>query len=216
MSAKKLKQSTVLRDAHIIVTSREIEKALELLQHDINEEVKPKYLSTLKSLEKHAAAIDRLGNEILSNLDPETPELYVKEMETNSSIQDRLSETNFKLTLSIEKYDKNEQVETVSNRSTPTSTGKTSMKIPKISIKPFSGDKLSYQLFKESFEAGVESKEEMSKVEKFVYLRSLLRGKAEQLVNGLSLTGENYATALKLLDERYGDKQGLSTNTLAS
>ena len=64
-------------------------------------------------------------------------------------------------------------------------------------------------MFKESFEAGVESKEEMSKVEKFVYLRSLLRGKAEQLVNGLSLTGENYVTALKLLDERYGDKQGL-------
>ena len=49
----------------------------------------------------------------------------------------------------------------------------------------------------------------MSKVEKFVYLRSLLRGKAEQLVNGLSLTGENYETALQLLDERYGDKQGL-------
>ena len=64
-------------------------------------------------------------------------------------------------------------------------------------------------MFKESFEAGVESKEEMSKVEKFVYLRSLLRGKAEQLVNGLSLTGENYVTALKLLDKRYGDKQGL-------
>ena len=40
-------------------------------------------------------------------------------------------------------------------------------------------------------------------------LRSLLQEKAEQLVNGLSLTGENYETALKLLEERFGDKQGL-------
>ena len=207
--SKKQKQNLAIRDAHITIAKMEIDKALDLLQQNVDEENKPKFMSTQKSLETHASGIDRLSNEILSSLSPEEPEHYVTEMEKNSTIQGSISETIFKLVLSIEKYDKSEQTETRSNHSTPSTNGKSSMKIPKITIKPFSGDKLSYQLFKESFEAGVESKEEMSKIEKFVYLRSLLQGKAEQLVNGLSLTGENYETALKLLDERYGDKQGL-------
>ena len=210
--SKKQKQSVALRDAHITIAKMEVNKALELIQLNVDKETKSKFMASQKTLEKHATSIDNLSNEILSNLNPEEPEQYVSEMETNSIIQGTLSETIFKLGLSIEKYDKQDRTEIASNHSTPllsATSGKSSMRIPKIAIKPFSGDKLSYQLFKESFEAGVESKEEMSKVEKFVYLRSLLRGKAEQLVNGLSLTGENYVTALKLLDERYGDKQGL-------
>ena len=183
------------------------------MKNTVDEENKPKFVAFQKTLEKHSTEIDTLSNEILSNLNPEEPEQYVSEMEKNSNIQGILSETIFKIIFSVEKYDKHDRTETDSHHSTPSTpssaaSGKSSVKIPKIIIKPFSGDKLSYQLFKESFEAGVESNE-MSKVEKFVYLRSLLRGKAEQLVNGLSLTGENYETALKLLDERYGDKQGL-------
>ena len=186
--SKKQKQNAALRDAHITIAKMEIDKALDLLQHNVDEENKPYFMSTQKSLETQAAGIGRLSNEILSSLNP--PEHYVTEMEENSTIQGSLSETIFKLVLSIEKIDKNEQTETRSNHSTPSTNGKSSMKIFMITIKSFSGDKLSYQLFKESYEAGVESKEEMSKVEKFVNLRSLLRGKAEQLVNRLSLTGE--------------------------
>ena len=155
--SKKQKQNLALRDAHITISKLEIDKALDLLQHNVNEETKPKFMSIQKTLETHAAEIDRLSNEIVLSLNPEEPVSYVKEMEVNSTIQGTLSETIYKLVLFIEKFDKREQAETVSNHSTSSSTTmKPSMKIPKITIKPFSGDKLSYQLFKESFEAGVE------------------------------------------------------------
>ena len=80
--SKKQKQSVALRDAHITIAKMEVNKALELIQLNVDEETKSKFMASQKTLEKHATSIDNLSNEILSNLNPEEPEQYVSEMET--------------------------------------------------------------------------------------------------------------------------------------
>jgi hypothetical protein len=41
----------------------------------------------------------------------------------------------------------------------------------------------------------------------FNYLKSLLKGTASLTIAGLQLSAENYDTAVKLLEERFGNKQ---------
>ena len=47
----------------------------------------------------------------------------------------------------------------------------------------------------------------MSDIDKFLYLRGLLRGKALSTIAGLKLTSENYGEAKELLRARFGDEK---------
>jgi hypothetical protein len=55
-----------------------------------------------------------------------------------------------------------------------------------------------------------------SDVDKFNYLKSLLHGSAAETINGFSLTKENYCEAIKLLKERYGNKQVVISSQMDS
>ena len=55
----------------------------------------------------------------------------------------------------------------------------------------------------------VDSNEMISDVEKFNYLLRFLKDKALSSVKGLTLSNENYAQALNLLKERFGNPQVL-------
>ena len=47
----------------------------------------------------------------------------------------------------------------------------------------------------------------LSNIEKFSYLQSLLVGKAQEAIAGMSLTDANYTAAVDLLQCRFGDKE---------
>ena len=49
----------------------------------------------------------------------------------------------------------------------------------------------------------------LSEVEKFNYLKSLLQGQPANSISDFSFTGENYKEAIRLLTDRYGNKQVL-------
>ena len=53
-------------------------------------------------------------------------------------------------------------------------------------------------------------------MDKFNYLKSLLHGSAAETINGFSLTKENYCEAIKLLKERYGNKQVVISSQMDS
>ena len=57
--------------------------------------------------------------------------------------------------------------------------------------------------FREKFDALIGDKD-IPLVNKFTYLLSSLEGEARVVVQGLSVTGDNYAIARRLLEERYG------------
>ena len=83
------------------------------------------------------------------------------------------------------------------------------VQLPKIPLKTFSGDVLKFQEWWESFEVAVHEEEAIKNVMKFNYLRQLLEGNAASVIAGIPLTAKNYAEAVSLLHERYGNKQVL-------
>ena len=83
---------------------------------------------------------------------------------------------------------------------------KCAAKLPKLVLKPFSGDVLEFQEFWESFESAIHKKDDLDGLTKFNYLRSLLSSEAASTIGGLSLTAENYDEAVTLLQSRFGNK----------
>jgi hypothetical protein len=80
------------------------------------------------------------------------------------------------------------------------------MKLPKLELPKFSGDVCEWQSFKDQFVATVDNSD-LPDVTKLTYLLSLLEDQPKRVIEGLSITNDNYAVALKLLDERYERKE---------
>ena len=60
---------------------------------------------------------------------------------------------------------------------------------------------------RDSFSSAIDENDDLSDVDKFQYLRSLLKGTAVSAIAGLLLTNSNYKEAVALLQDRYGNKQ---------
>ena len=81
------------------------------------------------------------------------------------------------------------------------------VKLPKFEIKRFSGDPLEWETFKETFETAIDHNRNLTKIEKFTYLRGYLEGAALQAIDGFPLTNDGYSSVRNLLKERYGNPQ---------
>ena len=66
---------------------------------------------------------------------------------------------------------------------------------------------MDWQTFLDTFESSVNSRADLSKVQKFQYLIGYLKDSAKKCVEGFPLTNDNYDEALKMLKERYGNPQ---------
>ncbi|KAK2546895.1 hypothetical protein P5673_033374 [Acropora cervicornis] len=80
-------------------------------------------------------------------------------------------------------------------------------KLPKITLKKFYGDPISFTPFWDSFKSAVDDNPSLSDIDKFNYLRSLLEGSAAGAIRGLPLTAENYVAAKDILKKRFGQPQ---------
>ena len=87
------------------------------------------------------------------------------------------------------------------------SHAKTSVKLPKLTLRPFSGDLTQWFTFWDSFIAAVHNNSQLVDVDKFNYLKSLLSGVALEAVQGLALTDANYKEAVTILQRRFGNRQ---------
>jgi DNA-binding transcriptional ArsR family regulator len=104
-----------------------------------------------------------------------------------------------------------------SKESTPNSTPATNpvaggtpsynARLPKLTLKPFDGDITKWLSFWDSYQAAVHSNPEISDVQKFTYLKSLVEGTAREAISGLSLSADNYEEAVGILEKRFGNKQ---------
>lgn len=79
------------------------------------------------------------------------------------------------------------------------------MKLPKIDIISFNGDKTNWNAFWDSFECTIDKNKRLSKIKKFNYLKIKLFGDAKYVVSSLSLSNENYKIAVGTLKERFGN-----------
>ena len=60
---------------------------------------------------------------------------------------------------------------------------------------------------KHSFDSAIHSNTDIANIDKFNYLKSLIKGPAARAIQGLILTNDNYDTAVKILEERFGKRQ---------
>ena len=81
------------------------------------------------------------------------------------------------------------------------------MKLPKLVLRPFSGDITAWTTFWESYKSTVHNNRDLTDIDKFNYFNSILAGVALEAVAGLSLTATNYQDAIAILKKRFGNVQ---------
>ncbi len=86
------------------------------------------------------------------------------------------------------------------------STG-SKVKLPKISLPRFKGDPVQWTSFWDAYNSAVHCNSELTEIDKFNYLRSLLDCSALDAITGLTLSSANYSHAIDILKKRFGNKQ---------
>ena len=96
------------------------------------------------------------------------------------------------------------------------SSGSLTTKLPKLTLPSFSGEYTQWVSFWDQFTTLVDSKRDMTNVEKLSYLKLALKGDAAQKVSSLLVTDTNYDIAKRKLEERYNNKRSIVKAHLAS
>ncbi|XP_063417007.1 uncharacterized protein LOC134699325 [Mytilus trossulus] len=77
-------------------------------------------------------------------------------------------------------------------------------RLPKLTLPTFNGNILEWPSFWDSYESAVHYNPTLTDVQKFNYLNAQLENEAAQTIAGFSLTNANYAEAVNVLIERFG------------
>ena len=80
------------------------------------------------------------------------------------------------------------------------------VKLLKLTLKKFNGDLTKWTTFWDSYESLIHHNSQLSDIDKFIYLNSLLEGPASESISGLRLTAANYNEAVSIL-RRFGNTQ---------
>ena len=169
--------------------------------------------ASLKYLSDKRTLLNDLHKKILVEISNTGGDDLSKNMDKEILEHDTFDETILRKIFSIENRLKgvsksmNETLNNSSDKGESNVKSERSIKLPKISLKKFSGNELDFVTFLEQFEAAVHKNNELSRIEKFTYLKSLLEEKPLMSIKGLPLTSENYEVALDILKSRYGNKQ---------
>ncbi|XP_065891564.1 uncharacterized protein [Dysidea avara] len=80
------------------------------------------------------------------------------------------------------------------------------IKLPKLNLPSFDGNILNWQEFWDIFKSTIHE-QDLPNVTKVSYLKGVLRGAAATAVGGISVTNENYDTAIRLLTDKFGKRE---------
>ncbi|XP_040068435.1 uncharacterized protein LOC120841582 [Ixodes scapularis] len=83
------------------------------------------------------------------------------------------------------------------------------VKLPKLELVKFDGNKLMWQRFWHQFETSIHLSPGMSNGHKFNYLMTVLTEKAALAIEGLQFSERNYEQAIKLLRDNFGSEDNL-------
>ncbi|CAB4026330.1 Hypothetical predicted protein [Paramuricea clavata] len=97
-----------------------------------------------------------------------------------------------------------------------TSHSSAKIKLPKLSLKKFKGDIKEWTPFWDSYTSAIHDNLDLSDIDKFNYLNSLLESKAAEAIAGLKITSANYQEAVDVLNQRFGDKQQIINSHMDS
>lgn len=81
------------------------------------------------------------------------------------------------------------------------------VRLPPIKLPTFDGKYSSWLEFKDSFTALVDKNEQLSNIQKFLYLRSSLEKEVNQIIKSIEVSADNYQTAWQFLVDRFENKK---------
>ena len=81
------------------------------------------------------------------------------------------------------------------------------VKLPYLQLQKFGGNPTDWTSFWDSFSSAVHNSEELDDVKGLNYLKSYLYGNPARALERLQSTSENYTKAVKMLCDRFGNKQ---------
>ena len=81
------------------------------------------------------------------------------------------------------------------------------VKLPKLILRKFNRELTTWTTFWDSFESAVHYNLNLTSIDKFNYLHSLLEWTAAEAISGLTLTAANYEKAISILRKRFENKQ---------
>lgn len=116
---------------------------------------------------------------------------------------DQFEETIFDSLLSIDRLMEKLRVKdpVVSAPRTATTHSQSRVKLPKLNLRSFGGDLTQWTSFWESFQAAIHNNDDLSDIEKFNYLNSLIERTAKEAISGFALTAGNYHEAIRTLQQ---------------
>lgn len=79
-------------------------------------------------------------------------------------------------------------------------------KLPEIKLPEFTGEYTKWMFFKNSFETTIHKDDILTPMQKHQYLVGVLKGEALQVIQGFSITDENYENAWQLLKNTYDNQ----------
>ena len=164
------------------------------------EGIKDDLEANLQILTDRMKTIKALDDEILGLVDNDDVETEILEA-------GEYSRGIIKTTVAISRWKKSLGQEAKA----PNMNSSSHAKLPKLKLKQFNGDPLTFQSFWDSFTSAVDQNDSLDDVTKFNYLKGLLEDKAQSAIEGLTLTSDNYQHAKELLENRFGDTQVIIT-----
>ena len=150
--------------------------------------------SVLTEFNKRMASFEEAQAAVEAKLEEKD---IMEEIERADTFKDTFSKMKAKLEVMISSHRTHHHV-----------TMTADVKLPKLDLPVFKGEFEQWPTFWEAFEACV-IKTGMPEVNKFAYLRSLLRGEAAKCIEGLSLTSAHFEDACLILKNRYGRPEKL-------
>ena len=95
------------------------------------------------------------------------------------------------------------------NISSSTQNHESNVKLPRLELSKCKGDIIEWKGFWDQFKYTVHENNNISAIEKFNYLHTLLEDSALLAISGLTLSAQNYGQALEILQARYVNDQVL-------
>ena len=83
-----------------------------------------------------------------------------------------------------------------------------SIHLPKLQLPNFDGNILRWPEFWDIYKSSVH-RQDIPKVVKYSYLKGVLRGSAASAITGVSITNEGYDVAIRILQEKFGNKEAI-------
>lgn len=178
----------------------------ELGKEDINLD---SLIELIQKVDLKYAKVEELSNKIQE--ESEDVEAIEAEVDSMDKLLDRVIETTSRaksILKAAEEEKRDVMVEPDPDKrrySRPGIEERETTHLPKLQIEKYSGDIEGYREFMDMFKVSIHNNKKLEDVEKFNYLKIYLKGDAAELLSGLTRTNENYALALDILHDNYGN-----------